>query len=56
MDLYANDNVTQQQHKATTIEAALKRYLAAKQQGNVKVSLSAEEAQKRAQNSVFRLS
>ncbi|MBS3666743.1 hypothetical protein [Vreelandella boliviensis] len=57
MDLYVNGNATQQQHKAATIEATLKRYLAAKRQGNVKkVSLSTEEAQKRAQNSVFRLS
>lgn len=54
--IYANDHITQQQRKAATIEAARKRYLAAKRQGNVKVSLSAEEAQKRAQKSVFRLS
>jgi|GEM_PF-2113231 len=56
MHLYANDHITQQQRKAATIEAARKRYLAAKRQGNVEVNLSAEEAQKRAQKSVFHLS
>ncbi|KPQ23188.1 MAG: hypothetical protein HLUCCA13_15045 [Halomonas sp. HL-48] len=56
MHLYANDDTTQQQRKAATIEVARKRYLAAKRQGKVNVSLSAEEAQKRAQKSVFRLS
>ena len=56
MHLYANDHITQQQRKAAVIQAARKRYLAAKRQGSVKVSLSAEEAQKRAQKSVFRLS
>jgi len=56
MHFYVNDHTTQQQSKAATIKAARKRYLAAKRQGAVKVSLSAEEAQKRAQQSVFRLS
>jgi|TARA_R110000751_G_scaffold7225_4_gene29879 hypothetical protein len=54
MHLYVDDHTTQQ--RAAKIQAARKRYLAAKRQGNVKVSLSAEEAQKRAQMSVFRLS
>ncbi|MGP9663776.1 hypothetical protein ACT3TY_03975 [Halomonas sp. AOP22-C1-8] len=54
MHLYVNDHTTQQQRKAATIQAARKRYLAAKRQGKETVSLSAEEAQKRAQKSVFR--
>ena len=41
MHLYANDHSSQRQRKAATIEAARKRYLAAKRQGNVRVSLSA---------------
>lgn len=55
MHLYENDHLTQQD-KTATIKAARERYLAAKRQGNVKVSLSAEEAQKRAQTSAFHLS
>lgn len=55
MHFYANDH-TIQQRKAATIQAARKRYLAAKRQGAVKVSLSAAEAQKRTQESAFRLS
>jgi|Cruoilmetagenom7_1024161.scaffolds.fasta_scaffold28299_4 hypothetical protein len=56
MHLCANEHITQQQRKAATIKAARKHYLAAKRQGNVKVSLSAKAAQKRAQKSAFRLS
>lgn len=56
MHLYANDHITQQQTKAAKIKAARQRYLAAKRQGTVKVSMNAEDAQKRAQKSVFRLS
>ncbi|MGM0544669.1 MAG: hypothetical protein ACQERP_12415 [Pseudomonadota bacterium] len=55
MHLYANDT-KQQQRKAAKIQTARKHYLAAKSQGKVTVSLSAEDAQKRAQKSVFRLS
>ncbi len=39
MHLYANDRTTQQQRKAALIQAASARYLDAKRQGNVKVSL-----------------
>lgn len=57
MHFYQNDRtITLQQRKAEAIQVARKRYLEAKQQGNVEISLSAEEAQKRAQKSVFRLS
>ncbi len=57
MHSYAtNTTVTTQQRKAAKINAARKRYITAKKQGLVKISLSAEEAQKRANHSVFRLS
>lgn len=55
MHSYVKDPSTQQR-KAATIKVARTRYLAAKKQGKVNVTLSAEEAQKRAQKSVFRLS
>jgi len=55
MHLYVK-NQTEQQRKAATIQLARERYCAAKKQGKVNVTLSANEAQKRAQQSVFRLS
>jgi len=55
MHSYVKDPPTQQ-CKAATIKVARTRYIAAKKQGKVNVTLSAEEAQKRAQESVFRLS
>jgi len=55
MHSYVKDQSTQQR-KAATIKVARMRYLAAKKHGKINITLSAEEAQKRAQKSVFRLS
>ncbi|MGY4877900.1 hypothetical protein ACLUEY_08420 [Vreelandella aquamarina] len=55
MHSYVKDQ-SAQQRKAATIKVARTSYLAAKKQGKVNVTLSAEEAQKRAQKSVFRFS
>ncbi|SHM20223.1 hypothetical protein SAMN05878437_1750 [Vreelandella subglaciescola] len=56
MHSYVDNAVTApQQRKVAKMREARRRYIQAKERGDVKVSLTAAEAQKRAERSVFRL-
>ena len=50
-----NTTAKKQQRKAACINVARERYVVARKQGWVNVSLTAKEAQERANRSVFRL-
>ncbi len=56
MHSYANNPVADpQQARAAKLREARRRYLQARKRGEVKVSMTAAEAQRRAEHSVFRL-
>lgn len=56
MHSYADNPATApQQRKIAKMREARQRYIQAKERGEIKVSMTAAEAQRRAERSVFRL-